>query len=276
MSTPSLTAPGPGGTAAGARRSAGYRVTYPRVLRAEWSKLWSLRSTWYALAAVVVLAAGIGLAIGATYTDGGGDGPRDPVEVSLLGLNFGLLILPVLGILTAAGEWSTGMVRATMAAVPRRLPVLWAKAAVFGAVSFVVTLATALVTFPLAHAFLADTPIAAGLGDPGVARALVTTAAGAALVAVLGVAAGALLRSIPASIGAFVAVLMVVPSVVPLLPYAWVEDAVAYTPLAAMEPLMAAHPAPELPAVGTALVSMVLWAAAGLAAAALRLRRSDV
>ncbi|MEO3763659.1 ABC transporter permease [Streptomyces sp. B8F3] len=274
MSTPSLTAPGPGGTNAGG--AARYRVTYPRVLRAEWSKLWSLRSTWYSLAAVVVLAAGIGLAVGASYTDGGGDGPQDPVEVSLLGLNFGLLILPVLGILTAAGEWSTGMVRATMSAVPRRLPVLWAKAVVFGAVGFVLTLATALVTFPLAQAFLADTPIAAGLGDPGVGRALVTTAAGAALLAVLGVAVGALLRGIPASIGVYVAVLMVVPSVAPLLPYAWVEDAVAYTPLAAMDPLMSAHPAPDLPSIGTALLSMAVWAAAGLAAAALRLRRSDV
>ncbi|WP_407564272.1 ABC transporter permease [Streptomyces sp. 184] len=275
MSTASLTAPGPGGASTGAR-GAGYRVTYPRVLRSEWSKLWSLRSTWYSLAAVVVLAVGIGLAIGATYTDGGGDGPGDPVDTTLLGLNFGLLILPVLGILTTAGEWSTGMVRATMAAVPRRLPVLWAKAAVFGAVSFVLLLATAFTTFPLAQAFLADTPIAAGLGDPGVTRALVTTAAGAALIAVLGVAVGALLRSIPASIGAFVAVLMVVPNVAPLLPYAWIEDAVAYTPLAAMEPLAAADPRPDLPGIGAALVSVALWAAAGLAAAGLRLRRSDV
>ncbi|MFW6689801.1 ABC transporter permease [Streptomyces sp. MAR4 CNX-425] len=276
MSTPSLTAPGPGGTRAGAAGGAGYRVTYPRVLRSEWSKLWSLRSTWYALTAVVVLALGLGLAIGAAFTDGGDDGPGDPVDTTLLGLNFGLLILPVLGILTTAGEWSTGMVRATMAAVPRRLPVLWTKAAVFGAVSFVLTLATALVTFPAAQAFLADTPLAARLGDPGVARALVTTAAGAALIAVLGVAVGALLRSVPASIGVFVAVLMVVPGVVPLLPYGWAEDIVAYTPLAAMEPLMAAHPEPDLPTVGAALVSMVLWTAAGLAAAALRLRRSDV
>lgn len=276
MSAPSLTAPGPGGTGTGARGGAGYRVTYPRVLRSEWSKLWSLRSTWYSLAAVVVLTVGIGLAVGATFTDGGGDGPQDPVEVTLLGLNFGLLILPVLGILTTAGEWSTGTVRATMAAVPRRLPVLWAKAAALGAVSFVLMLATALATFPLAQAFLADTPIAAGLGDPGVARALVTTAAGASLITVLGVAAGALLRSIPASIGAFVGVLMVLPNVAPLLPYEWVGDAVAYTPLAAMEPLAAAHPPPDLPTVGAALVSISVWAVAALAAAALRLRRSDV
>ncbi|AUH43589.1 ABC transporter permease [Streptomyces sp. CMB-StM0423] len=274
MSTPSLTAPGPGGTNAGG--AAGYRVTYPRVLRAEWSKLWSLRSTWYALAAVVVLAAGIGLAVGATYRDGRDHGPQDPVETTLLGLNFGLLILPVLGILTAAGEWSTGTVRATMAAVPRRLPVLAAKAAVFGAVSFVLTLATALSAFPLAQAFLAGTDIAAGLGAPGVARALVTTAAGAALIAVLGVAVGALLRGIPASIGVFVAVLMVVPSVAPLLPYDWVEDAVAYTPLAAMDPLMSADPSPDMPSPGAALVTLAVWAAGALAAAGVRLRRSDV
>ncbi|WBB59984.1 ABC transporter permease [Streptomyces sp. WMMC500] len=279
MSTPPLTAPptppGPGAASTGAGGRAGYRVTYPRVLRSEWSKLWSLRSTWYALAAVVVLALGIGLAVGATYTDSGDDS-GDPVEMSLLGLNFGLLILPVLGILTSAGEWSTGMVRATMTAVPRRLPVLGAKAAVFGAVCFVLTLATALATFPLAQAFLGGTSLAAGFGDPGVGRALVTTAAGAALIGVLGVAVGALLRSVPASIGAFVAVLMVVPNVAPLLPYEWVEDAVAYTPLAAMEPLMAAAVEPDTPPVGGALVSMAVWAAAGLAAAAVRLRRNDV
>lgn len=253
----------------------GYAVTQVRVLRSEWSKLWSVRSTWYTLAGVVVLTAGLGVLVGATYQPGG-DGPVDGVQLSLFGLNFAQLILPVLGILVTAGEWSTGMIRASMAAVPRRLPVLWAKAAVYGVVCFAVVLAVSFATFPASQALLSGTAAAASFSDPGVLRALVGGAVALALLGVLGLALGAVLRSIPAAIGFFVGVLMVLPGAAPLLPYHWVGTAVQYTPLAAAGPLMsAAHAAGDLSPV-RALVVLVCWAAVGLAAAAVRLRRSDV
>ncbi|WP_419994091.1 ABC transporter permease [Streptomyces boninensis] len=250
-------------------------VTPTRVLRSEWSKLFSLRSTWYALAGAIAVSLAIGLIVGITYKDGG-DGPADPVEVPLFGLNFAQLILPILGILTAAGEWSTGLIRATMAAVPRRLPVLWAKAAVLGTAVFVTILATAFITFPLAQPFLSGTRIEAGLGDPGVARALIGSAAAVALISVLGLALGALVRSIPASIGIFVAVLMIVPSLAQLSPYDWVETTINYTPLYAAEPLVKALPADDRISPLAGFLTLWVWVAAVLAAAAVRLRRSDV
>ncbi|NGN67460.1 ABC transporter permease [Streptomyces sp. A7024] len=250
-------------------------VTPARVLRSEWSKLCSLRSTWYTIGGAVALSLALGLIIGISYEDGG-DGPADPVEVPLFGLNFAQLLLPILGILVAAGEWSTGLIRATMAAVPRRLPVLWAKAAVLGAAVFATILATALITFPLAQSFLSGTRIEAGFSDPGVARALFGSAAAVALISVIGLALGALVRSVPASIGIFVAVLMVMPGLAQLAPYAWVETAINYTPLHAAEPLVSALPKDDRISPLAGLLTLCAWVAAVLAAAAVRLRRSDV
>ena len=95
-----------------------YRVTWPRVLRSEWCKLWSLRSTWYTLGLTVVLVLALGIAAGSAGAGASGD----PVDAALFGINFAQLLLPVLGALTAAGEHATGTVRATMAAVP---PFFW-------------------------------------------------------------------------------------------------------------------------------------------------------
>ncbi|MFG3252575.1 ABC transporter permease [Streptomyces sp. NPDC048172] len=253
-----------------------YGVTFPRVLRAEWGKLWSLRSTWYALGGTVVLV--LALAVGAGIaTDDTGNGPAgDPMDVSLFGVNFAQLILPVLGALTTAGEYANGSVRSTMTAVPRRLPVLWAKSAVFGAVVLVLLLAAAFAAFPLAQLFLADTPLAASFGDPGVVRALCGAAASTALLGVLGLALGALLRSAPAAIGVFVIVLTALPQFASALPYAWVDTAVRHTPLPAGQGLMAVLPQPDFPGPLAGLVTLTVWAAVTLGAAAVLLRQRDV
>ncbi|MEW1569916.1 ABC transporter permease, partial [Streptomyces sp. NPDC093509] len=127
-----------------------YRVTPARVLRSEWHKLWTLRSTWINLAVTSLLTAAMGAGLGAAY-DGSGEGGMDPVMFTLLGTQFATVNLGVLGILATAGEYSTGQIRATMTAVPRRLPVLYSKAAVLTAIALPLTLATNLLTFPLAR-----------------------------------------------------------------------------------------------------------------------------
>lgn len=134
-------------TTAPATVAPAYRVTPYRVLRSEWHKLWTLRSTWINLAATAVLTLGMGAGISAAY-DGSGEGGLDTVVFVLLGTQFATINLAVLGILATAGEYSTGQIRATMTAVPRRLPVLWSKAAVLAAVAFVLSLWTNLLTFP--------------------------------------------------------------------------------------------------------------------------------
>lgn len=255
---------------------ADFRVTWPRVVRAEWAKLWSLRSTWYGFGATVLVTAVLGAAVAASYDSGGGDGDVEPVEFTLLGTQFGQLTIAVLGVLATAGEYASGLVRATLTAVPRRRPVLWAKAVVFGGVSLAVLLVTVFLTFPLAQLFLSGTDRAAGFGDPGVPRALCGAALGIALHGLLCLGLGALLRSVPAAIGAYIGAVLVLPEVVGMVPYDGVDDVVACLPSQAAHALLLVDPGPDLLTPGPALLALCCWVAATLVAAALLLGRRDV
>ncbi|GAA3203164.1 MULTISPECIES: ABC-2 transporter permease [Streptomyces] len=252
-----------------------YRVTPARVLRSEWHKLWTLRSTWITLVATGALTVGMGVGISAAY-DGTGEGGLDPVMFVLLGTQFATVNLAVLGVLATAGEYSTGQIRATLTAVPRRLPVLWSKAAVLAAVAFPLCLWTNLLTFPLAQAFLSDTDQSAALGDPGVLRGLVGNAAALTLLAVMALGLGAVTRSVPVSLGVYIGLVMIVPELLRMLPYAVVDDAVRYFPAQALESATAARTGPEAASPTAALLALALWAAVSLAAAATTLRRRDV
>ena len=223
-----------------------YRVTPSRVLRSEWHKFWTLRSTWITLVATSALTLAMGAGLAAAY-DGSGEGELDTVVLVLLGTQFAQINLGVLGILSTAGEYSTGQIRATMTAVPTRLPVLWSKAAVLAAVAFVLTLWTNLLTFPLAQSFLTGTAHEASLGDPGILRALAGNAVGLALLTVLALGLGALARSVPIATGAFIGLVMILPEVLAMLPYAVVDDAVQHFPGRALETLTTARPMPDSP-----------------------------
>ncbi|CAM5289994.1 ABC transporter transmembrane protein OS=Streptomyces glaucescens OX=1907 GN=SGLAU_23160 PE=4 SV=1 [Streptomyces glaucescens] len=250
-------------------------VTPVRVLHSEWHKLWTLRSTWLNLALIPVLTLGTGIAIGSSY-ESGDAAELDTVLLVLLGMQFSQIIVGVLGILASAEEHSTGLVRSTMAAVPARLPVLWSKAAIVGTVCFLTALATNLLTFPVVQSLLTGTDKEAALGDPGILRALVGNAAGLALVAVLAVGLGSLIRSVPTSVGVLIGVVMILPEVLRMLPYEAVDDAVRHFPGKALEALTHATPTPGMTSPGTALLSLILWTAATLTAAAVFLKRRDV
>ena len=110
------------------------RVTQLRVLRSEWTKLMSVRSTRWSLVVAVILTIGLPLLFaGVTSAHWGSMSPQDradrhPLDIALAGVNVSQLAIAVLGVLTITAEYSTGMIRSTMIAVPKRLPVLWAKA----------------------------------------------------------------------------------------------------------------------------------------------------
>ncbi|MFJ7252257.1 ABC transporter permease [Streptomyces sp. NPDC098085] len=252
-----------------------HRVTAPRVLRSEWHKLRSLRSSWITLVSASALVLAIGLVMGATYTSDGGDSDVDTVVLVLYGSVLGTLCTVVLGVLVTAGEYSTGLIRASLTAVPRRLPVLWAKAAVFTVTVFVVMFTTDLLTFVAAQLLLHDTDQAASLGDPGVFRAVVGNSVGITLLSVIALGLGALIRSVPGAIGAFIGGVMVLPEILTMLPYDAVQSAVTYFPTQAAGALGSATPLPGEAPVGGALLALCLWAAAALGAAALLLRRRD-
>lgn len=260
-----------------------YRVTGPRVLRAEWAKLWSLRSTWITLALGLLFLVAFGLIAAQRYRSGYDSGHLDgdfadasAVSLSLFGTNFAQLALGVLGVLVTAGEYSTGMIRSTMAAVPRRLPVLWSKAAVFGLVALVVGTVGAFVTFLIGAGMVSGTPAAMGLSHAGVVRSLLGAGLYLGLVGVIGAALGALLRSVAGGISVLVAALMLVPGLISLLPSSWQNDVSPYLPSNAGQSLFALTHDSTVLSPGAGLLVFLGWTVLALAGAAYRLRRGDV
>jgi hypothetical protein len=185
-----------------------HEVTFARVVRSEWIKLWSVRSTVVTLSVAVAGFAGIGLLACAA---GIGEGVVSPAGMSMTGSILSTLVLGVLGVLVTAGEYSTGLIRATLSAVPRRLPVLGAKALVFATVSFTAMFITALVTFGAGQALIGDGGMA--LTDDGVPRVLFGTVAYQTGAGLLGLLLGQLIRSTPAALSTYVAVTFLLTTV---------------------------------------------------------------
>ncbi|MGW0284261.1 ABC transporter permease [Streptomyces sp. NPDC003236] len=272
------------GTAPAAEERPVYRVTGRRVLSSEWAKLWSLRSTWITLGLGLVFLVAFGVIAASHYKSGLGSG-RPPerdfadatgVSLSLFGTNFAQLALGVLGVLVTAGEYSTGMIRSTMAAVPRRLPVLWSKAAVYGLVALVVATVGAFAAFLVGSRILSGTPAAMGFGHSGVVRALLGAGLYLGLVGVIGTALGALLRSVAGGISVLVAAFMLVPGLVTLLPSSWQGDINPYLPSHAGQSLFAlTHDSTTL-SPGAGLLVLLGWTVLALGGAAYRLLRGDV
>ncbi|MGQ4336472.1 ABC transporter permease, partial [Streptomyces hayashii] len=174
-----------------------------------------------------------------------------------------------------AGEYSTGMIRSTLAAVPRRLPVLWSKAAVFGLVALVVGVLGAFVAFGFGSGIVSGTPAAMGLSDAGVLRSLLGAGLYLGLVGVIGAALGALLRSVAGGISVLVATFMLIPGLISLLPSSWQNDISPYLPSDAGQSMFAlTHDSTAL-SPGAGLLVFVCWTALALGGAAYRLARTD-
>ncbi|MEU6896353.1 ABC transporter permease [Streptomyces sp. NPDC046557] len=260
-----------------------YRVTFLRVLRSEWAKFWSLRSSWITLALALLFVLAFGLIRAWRYKvniDAGNTMDHevrgaDAISLSLFGLNFGQLALGVLGVLVAAGEYSTGMIRSTLAAVPRRLPVLWSKALVFGVIALAVGTTGAFAAFAFDSGILSGTAAAAGFSDAGVLRSLFLAGVYLALIAVCGVALGALLRSVAGGIAILVGMLMLVPGLISLLPTSWQNNVSQYLPSHAGGSMYALHHEAHTLSPGAGLLVLALWTVLALAGAAYRLKRTD-
>jgi len=265
------------------------RVTGPRVLHSEWVKFRSLRSTIVTIAVAVVVIVGFGALAAAVVSgdlaqpsgpgggggDGHGFGGADPTSISLAGMTLAQVIMGILGVLAVTGEYSSGMVRATFAAVPRRLPVLWSKAIVVGAGTLAVAVPAALVAFFVGQAVLGADANAA-LSDDGVLRAVLGSAAYLAGTALLGVGLGALLRHTAGAIGALFGLLLLAPGLLPLiLPSSWSETIVPYLPSNASAAFTSVTPTDGLLSAGAGAAVLVLWVAALLGGAAILLRRRD-
>jgi ABC-2 type transport system permease protein len=254
------------------------RLTTGGVVRAEWTKFRSLRSMWLTVLASVVLVVGVGALISAVqashYTVGQPTDFLDPVTSPLSGVILAQLSVGVLGVLLASGECATGMIRSTLTAVPKRLPVLWAKLSVFSAVTLVVSVVSTFAVFLAGQAFFATKHLDVSITSAGALRSVVGAALYLVLIGVIGLALGSLLRNTAAAISSLVGLLFVLPPVLGALPASWTDHFAQYLPASAGQALwnhpMGTHAAPW---VGFAV--LCLWAAAAVAGAALALARRD-
>ena len=251
-------------------------VTFPRVLRSEWIKFWSLRSTVITLSLAVAGFVGVGLLASVLGFDADSDetGGPDVIGLSLAGSNIAMLVLGALGTLVMTGEYGTGTIRSTLSAVPRRLPVLAAKVVVFGTVTYALMFAAALVSFVAGQAIIGDA--GAALSDAGVFRALAGTTAFVTGAGLLGLLLGTVLRSTPGTLSAYFGVMFVLAGVIQLvLSESWRDNLGKYLPSAAGDAMgSVVQAADELtPGRGALVFAGYLMLLGALAA--WRLRRSD-
>lgn len=243
-------------------------VTVTGVLRSEWIKVRSVRSTIAVLALTVVVLAVFPL-LQSTRPS------YNPIDQNLFGTQFATLTVGVLGVLVITGEYSTGMVLATFGAVPRRLPVLWAKAAVLAVVVAVLTLAAAVLAFLAGQARYAGPSLAA----PGAWRAVLGTALFLALIGLLGLGFGCWTRSTAGGVTTAIAFTYIFSQAGDVLPVSWQPHVIPYLPLQAGEAIYTVQPYPayahELLGPWAGLGVLCGYAAAVLAAAAVALRRTD-
>ena len=228
-------------------RAAFRASTFGDVLRSEWTKLRSVRSTFWALTVTVVLGIALGAVISAvtarSYAKFSVSEKLswDPTGVSGAGMAFAQLAIAVLGVLCISSEYSSGMIRTSLIAVPRRGRVLAAKSLVFAGVTFVVGEVTSFVAFFLGQALISGHAPHAALGDPGVARAVEGAGLYLAALAVLSVAAATLLRHPAAAIGCMMAVVLVLPLIDQALPDSWRNPVTEFWPTLAVGDLTSVH-----------------------------------
>jgi hypothetical protein len=263
------------------RRTPQGRVTLARVVNSEWIKLRSVRSTILTLLATIGAVVALGLLFAGVSSGNIGaqtiglqlGGAGDPVGASLGGVNLGQLVIGVLGVILVTGEYASGVIRSTLAAVPRRLPVLGAKAIVFGGVTLVSMLVAAFAAFLGGQAIIGTG--GASLADAGVLRAVVGAGVYLTGVGLLGLAAGAILRGTAAAIAALFTVVLVVPGLFPLLPHSWNNAVGPYLPSNAGTALMSVTRTAGTLGLWTGLAVFAGYVLAALAGAAILLKRRD-
>jgi hypothetical protein len=212
------------------------RVTQPRVFKSEWTKLRSVRSTYWTLFTTLLLIIGLGILVCVIFNlrwpnlSAHDRADFHPLRASLVGVNFAQLAVGVLGVLVITAEYSTGMIRATFSAVPKRLPVLWAKTLVFAAVAFVLTLPAVFIAFFAGQAILTGHHINISISHPGVVRALFGAALYLMVMGVFGLGLGAILRSTAGGISALAAIVFVLPPIITLFPASFANSVSPYLP----------------------------------------------
>jgi hypothetical protein len=261
------------------------RVSLLRVVHSEWIKMYSLPSTVITLLAAVITIVGLGALFAASYTgaitgpggEPGGPGPgaamTDSVGASLGATTLGALLVGVLGVLLVTGEYATGMIRSTLAAVPARLPVLVGKAVVFAAAAGVAMLVAMFTAFYTGTAVIGTEALA--LSDDGVLRAVLGAAVYVVGVGLIGMGIGWILRNTGASIAALLGLLLLVPGLLQLLEQDWQDAISPYLPSNLGTSLMSTTSPETLLDPAAALAWLTVYALGVLGVGAVLLKTRD-
>lgn len=234
-------------TAAPPRAAAG-RISITTVIHSEFTKLRSVRSTYWILATLVVLTVGISVLLCAvtaahwSKTSASSRASFDPVSTSLAGFYLGQLIIAVLGTLAITSEYSTGIIRTSLAAQPHRVLAFLGKAAAFVIVALVIGMLTSFASFLVGQALLSSTHTSVTLGDHDVLRAVLGGGLFLVGCGLLAIGVGTILRSTAGTIAVVTGVLFVLPIVANLLPSSWQHDVANWLPSNAGSRLLALKP----------------------------------
>jgi ABC-2 type transport system permease protein len=259
------------------------RVAFHRILLSEWTKLRSVRSTKWSLVAAFLLTIAFPVIFSfVTRSHWGSMSPSDragrhPLDIALAGVNVAQLAIAVLGVLLISAEYSTGSIRSTFTAVPRRLPVLWAKVLDYAVVTLVLMVPAVLVSFFASQAIVQSIdPLKISFTQAGVARAVLGGALYVVLVGVFALAIGAIVRNTAGGIATFAAIFFVLPPLMFTLPTSWNNAISQYLPSEAGRQVFALHHAAHtLTPLAGGLV-LAAYCAAALVIAAVLLVRRDV
>jgi ABC-2 type transport system permease protein len=211
--------------------AAAKRPGLPGTLRSELTKILSVRSTYWTLLAQVVASIAWAVLNCAGIVSHGASPGFNAAEASLTGqVALGELIIVVLGALVITSEYSTGMIRTSLAVMPRRGVLYAAKAIVFAAVTLTISLVTSFVAFFVGQAILSSKHYNTTLVQPGVLRAVLLSAAIVAVFGLLAYGAGAIIRHSAGAITAILGVIFLIPALAQALPNSWFADVVRWLP----------------------------------------------
>jgi ABC-2 type transport system permease protein len=251
------------------------------LLRSEWTKLRTVRSTMWTLGLTVLIGVAIGaLSTGVARANWLTMSPADraafdPIARSLTGVYFGQFTIGVLGVLAISAEYATATIRGTFCAAPRRTPVLVAKALVFGVVALVISEIVALASFLLGQAFLTAPAIHATIGSPGALRAVAGSGLFLCVMGLFALGLATIIRHTAGAISAFVGILLVVPLIVQQLPGSLDNDLARFLPLRIGAEMVSGPPLTNTFSPWTGLAVLCIYAAVFLVIGAVVLVKRD-
>jgi len=248
------------------------RAVLPDLVRSEWSKFRTVRSTYWSLLAAVAAMIGLGAIISAAQS--GHQPGFDPVSTSLSGVLLAQLAVGVLGALFVTSEYSTGMIRTTFIAAPQRRSVIGAKAAVFAAAALVVGTVTSLVTFLVGQSVLSHHGVS--LTSPGALRSVFGVGLYLALLGVFAVGLATIIRSTAGAIAAIFGLILVVPAIAQALPTSIRDSVDKFLPGNAGQAIFHTIRDTSTLSPWTGLGVFALYAAAALATGLVLVKRRDV